>query len=414
MNNKIAIVSMRLKFPDGVSVEAEKWAQTFRMLGHKVYYIAGEFNEIGPNCIRIQEMSFDYPEVEAIQQKIFAKDAGKRLGEMLTTIKNLKERIKTRLLYEIKKHEISYLSIENALSIPMNVPLGLALFEILKEEGLSAVARHHDFYWERDKFLNSPIEDILSTVFPPRLKNLKHVVINSIAQKTLKSRSGIEAMLIPNSFDFNKIRTANSFNSTLRKDLGVGSATKMFLQPTRIIQRKKIERSIELISMLPKYGVKDAVLLTTAGGEESEADYLEFIKRYSGKKDVRTIFANNIFQTTRAIKGYRKYYDIHDAYVHCDFVTLPSDIEGFGNPVIEACAYKKPLFVNRYPVLEDMLCHGFNFVLIDGPVTEDAVKKTVEFLEDEKFRNRITRRNYEIARDNYSFELLLEKLKSVL
>ena len=414
MNKKIAIVSMRLKYPDGVSIEAEKWAQAFRILGYRIYYIAGEFNELDPNCIRIPEMSFDHPEVESIQQKIFAKDGHEEIGQLLVAIKNLTKRIKAKLLHEIKKHEISYLSIENALSIPMNVPLGLALFEILREEGFIAIARHHDLYWERDKFLDSPMEDMLSTVFPPRLKTLKHIVINSIAQKSLKSRTGIEAMLIPNSFDFNKIRTADSFNSTLRKDIGISSTTRIFLQPTRIIQRKKIERSIDLISMLSKHGIKDAVLLTTAGGEGSEADYLEFIKRYSVEKNVRSIFADNIFRITRTTAGFKKFYDAHDAYVHCDFVTLPSDTEGFGNPVIEACAYKKPLFVNRYPVLEDMLRHGFNFVLIERSVTEDAVKKTIELLEDEGLREKIARRNYEIARENYSFESLLEKLKSVL
>ena len=61
-----------------------------------------------------------------------------------------------------------------------------------------------------------------------------------------------------------------------------------------------------------------------------------------------------------------------------------------------------------------MLRHGFNFVLIEGSVTEDAVKKTIELLEDEELREKIARRNYEIARENYSFESLLEKLKSVL
>ena len=414
MNRNIAIVSMRLKYSDGVSIEAEKWARAFRILGYSVYYIAGEFNEKHPDCISIPEMSFEHPEVKSIQQKIFEKDSRGESRELLMTIKRLKERVKVKLIREIKKREISHLSIENALSIPMNVPLGLALYEILKEHGLPAIARHHDLYWERGKFLNSPIEDMLSTVFPPGLKNLKHIVINSIAQKSLKSRSDIDAVLIPNSFDFSKIRTVDSFNSTLRKDLGISETAIIFLQPTRIIQRKRIERSIDLLSMLSARGIKDTVLLITAGGEDSEADYIKFIKLYSIEKNVRVIFADKIFRITRTTDGSRKFYDVQDAYVHCNFVTLPSDVEGFGNPVIEACAYKKPLFVNRYPVLEDMLLHDFYFVLIEGSVAEATVKKTIEILKERKLREKITQRNYEIARDNYSFESLLEKLKSVI
>ncbi len=61
-----------------------------------------------------------------------------------------------------------------------------------------------------------------------------------------------------------------------------------------------------------------------------------------------------------------------------------------------------------------MLRHDFYFVLIEGSVAEATVKKTIEILKERKLREKITQRNYEIARDNYSFESLLEKLKSVI
>ena len=414
MMKNIAIISMRLKYTDGVSVEAEKWAQVFRLLGYKVFFIAGEFKEQDSDCIKIPEMSFDHREIENVQQRVFNPDRNEDIGQILRMIKNLSKRIKSDLAYEIKKHGISHLCIENAFSIPMNVPLGLALFEIIKEGEFTSITRHHDFYWERAQFINSPIESILVSVFPPRLKNLKHIVINSIAQKSLKRRTGIEAALIPNSFDFNKIRKQDSFNSTLRKDIGVNDTTKIFLQSTRIIRRKKIERSIDLINKLSKYGLNNAVLLTTAGGEESEADYLEFIKRYSAKKSVRCIFADNIFQVKRSTIGFKKFYDVYDAYAHCDFVTLPSDIEGFGNPVIEACIYRRPLFVNRYPVLDDFLRHGFDFVVIDGSVTKEAAKKTIDLIEKNDLRENMVLHNFEIARKYYSFESMLERLKLFL
>ena len=38
---------------------------------------------------------------------------------------------------------------ENALSIPMHVPLGMAITELIAETGIPTIAHHHDFYWER-------------------------------------------------------------------------------------------------------------------------------------------------------------------------------------------------------------------------------------------------------------------------
>jgi len=35
----------------------------------------------------------------------------------------------------------------------LNIPLGLALTEFIAETCIPTIAHHHDFYWERDRFL---------------------------------------------------------------------------------------------------------------------------------------------------------------------------------------------------------------------------------------------------------------------
>ena len=59
---------------------------------------------------------------------------------------------------------------QNALTIPMNIPLGLAITQVIMETGIAdSIAHHHDFYWERDRFMTNGVWDYLRMAFPPDL-----------------------------------------------------------------------------------------------------------------------------------------------------------------------------------------------------------------------------------------------------
>jgi mannosylglucosylglycerate synthase len=77
------------------------------------------------------------------------------------------------------------LVVENALTIPMHLPLGLALTEFIAETAIPTIAHHHDFYWERQRFLQNCVDDYLAMSFPPRLPAIRHVVINSTNRVTM-------------------------------------------------------------------------------------------------------------------------------------------------------------------------------------------------------------------------------------
>ena len=102
----------------------------------------------------------------------------------------------------VKQFDIDLLIVENALAIPMNIPLGLALTEFIAETGFPVIAHHHDFYWERQRFLVNCVGDYLRMAFPPDLPSIRHVVINSLAASELSLRTGISATVIPNVMDF--------------------------------------------------------------------------------------------------------------------------------------------------------------------------------------------------------------------
>lgn len=417
---KIAIISTRLGGIDGVSIEADKWAKAYDALNFEPVLIAGKFEEASRRQSHtIEEMDYYNPGIKEIRSLAFSKgkNTGKRdklkLRENINTVKNI---IKKKLAHVLDENNIKYLSIENALSIPLNIPLGVALSEIILERKIKAITRHHDFYWERKEFLESCVQDILDRCFPPDIEKLEHVVINTIAKKSLYFKKRIKASYIPNVFDFKILSSCDKGHKNLRHSLNIGEGDYLFLQPTRIIQRKKIERSVEMVEKLSKKLKGKIYLFITGKVEKDEINYFYRIKKLSEEKKINLILGKDSAAGEDDIlaKDVFKLYNIYDAYKSCNMVTLPSDIEGFGNPVIEACAFKKPLFVNNYPVLADMLEKGFNFVVIDKKVDDSCVEKVYKVLTDYKYRAKIVEKNYETAKKFYSMESLIERLGAVL
>jgi len=431
--DKIAIISTRLSGIDGVSIEANKWADAFLKLGLEPVFIAGDFNrKNSAKYILLEHMDFNRSEIVAIKEQAFnctvenniKETNSKNLFKLREFLEQIKDSIKTKINSEIKRLDIEYISIENALSLPLNIPLGMALTEIISgNKKIKAITRHHDFYWERKEFLKSCIDDILIKYFPPVLNNLNHVVINSIAQKSLFLRKKIQAVYIPNIFDFKLFNDPRYQSLKIKKDLrnflDIKENDCLFLQPTRIIRRKNIERSIDFVEKLSLILGKKIYLLISGHPEKHEFKYFKELIDHAKKTVVNLILCNdykniNIKNSNIKIKKVFKLFNIFDLYNACDMVTFPSDLEGFGNPVLEASAFRKPLFVNNYPVLKDMLNKGFDFILFNKIVDEKCLKKAERIMLNSKYREKITDKNFKIVKKYFSFDCLIRALGEIL
>ncbi len=404
-------ISTRLMGTDGVSLETTKWVEVFEARRFTCYYFAGELDTPPERSYLSPEAHFRHPEIHEINQSVFGVD---ERGRYLTDqIQSLKNKIKDDLYAFIGKFDIELLVIENALAIPMNIPLGLAITELLSEIQMPAIAHHHDFFWERQRFLTNAISDYIRMAFPPHLPGMEHVVINSSAGDQLSLRTGISSRIIPNVMDFETPPNGiDEYNQDVREALGIEKDELLVLQPTRVVKRKGIEHAIELVHRL---GKKAKLVISHASGDEGY-QYENRIREYSRLMNVDTVFVSELINDHRGLTpDGRKVYTLNDIYPHADLVTYPSTYEGFGNAFLEAIYFKKPIVVNTYSIYAvDIKPKGFSVIEIDGYVTTEAVQNTLKVLENSKLRERLVDHNYEIASKYYSYKVLLKELSNLI
>ena len=172
---RIGFVSTRFAGTDGVSLEAAKWAQVLEADQHECFWYAGRLDREPDHSYCVPEAFFTHPENEWINARIWGQSS--RTPLVTARIHRMADYLKSTLYDFIARFDIRLLILENVLTIPMHVPLGLALAELLAETHLPSIAHHHDFYWERNRFSVNAVNDILDAAFPSRDQDLQHVAI---------------------------------------------------------------------------------------------------------------------------------------------------------------------------------------------------------------------------------------------
>jgi len=116
--------------------------------------------------------------------------------------------------------------------------------------------------------------------------------------------------------------------------------------------------------------------------------------------------------------------------VHTDIISFPSQQEGWGNQFLEAVKAELPIVVFEYDVYKaDIKAAGFNTISLGSKiegydetglatlpshVLNGAAMKTIRFLQDLEYRERIVTHNYKIGFEKFSFNALMQYIKPIL
>jgi len=411
-SKRIGFVATRISGSDGVSLEIAKWAEVLEGWGYTCYYVTGQSDRATDRSWIIPEAHFNHPVVEHINERAFGTT--RRTPELSSEIHKLTWVIKEQLHTAISRLNLDLIVAENCVTMPLNIPLGLAVVEVVMERGMGCIAHHHDFVWERERFLVNAVSDYLSTAFPPCVDDMQHVVINSQAAREFSRRTSLPCQIIPNVMDFDHPPApADEYVSDFREKMGLSCDDILVLQPTRIVKRKGIEHSIELVRELNDPRCK--LVITHAAGDEGSA-YLERIRHYADVSGVPLVLADSLIDYHRGVgPDGEKRYSISDAYTQADFVTYPSIYEGFGNAFLEAVYYRKPVFCNRYGIYRtDIEPCGFRVISMDGFLTDDVVGQVRRVLQDKEHTAEMVDHNYNVGQRFFSYRRVEGELRSIL
>jgi len=413
MNDRIGFISTRFAGTDGVSLESAKWAQIFEEKGFACYWYAGRLDKAPDTSCCIPEAYFNHPEVAWINERIWRRT--RRDRSTTHRIHAMAAYLKDTLYDFIERFDLTLLVMENVLSIPMHVPLGLAISELLSETHIPAIAHHHDFYWERSRYSVNAVNDYLDMAFPSRDYDLKHVVINQQAQEELARRKAVPSMLVPNVLDFEHPPVPlDAYASDVRSEMGLAPEDIMILQPTRVVPRKGIEHAINLVQLLGDT-CKCKLVVTHEAGDEG-LQYRNMLREYARQSEVDLRFFETRVSDTRQLNHEgKKMYTLGDIYPHANLVTYPSLYEGFGNAFLESIYFKIPLLINRYAIFgRDIEPKGFRVPVMDGFVTNDIVEEVRHIIQDPAYRRDMVDHNYRIAARHYSYHVLRIALDTLL
>jgi glycosyltransferase involved in cell wall biosynthesis len=311
-------LSYRLGGTDGVAVEARKWEWALHELGFRVRRVAGELDDgLRPDDTWISSLAIDPIGGGASESDALAAAlAGAHL-----------------------------VIVENLCSLPINPDAATLAAGVLDQHPGRVVFHHHDLPWQRAG-LSAP------KGIPPHRADSLHVTINDYSRTQLEHR-GFAAVTMRNAFDLDPPR---GDRAATRAACGFAPDDLVLLQPTRAIPRKNIPAAIEFAAELARLRPERSLRFWITGPAEDGYD---------------DVFARLIADSPVPIFVGRA-PSAPDAYAAADLVVFPSTWEGFGNPVIESIAHRRPIAVADYPVLDELRAFGVKLLSVNDAIGVEA------------------------------------------
>ena len=372
----------------------------------------------------------------------------------------------------VRKNNIDLIIAHNT-SHPYNflTAVGLGYYiEELRDQGIvwpKVMVWWHDSYFEREQFSNPnpiikkylkylPGTEIDGIAFinkyqPELAEKLFRSLQYSRVEKFFKNR----AIVVPNTssidWDWKEKDWGNgefisppsdNYNDTFLTDIGLICEiekrnfsiedTVILLQHTRVVPRKKIEVALDFAYRLEKRFKKDdknkcIVLLISGHSGDEQANYRNFLLEYYEKKqkenigsEVVMIFGEHRILSHRDIivdKKYYNFYEVPTIVASCGGMgTYFSEVEGFGNNLLEMVSFGLPVVINKYDIYKsDIEQLGFSFPSVDDcKLTDEVVEQSYKLLTNQKVRNENIYHNLKVLSIKLGHQIIAEKLKPLI
>ncbi len=437
---RICFISGKLGDVDGVSLEVDKWISVLRESGHEIFTIAGRYakpvqNVPGENQFVVPEIDFSSAEQKSYETQLFPYLSKRPPLIMEEELESLRQKLMAHgrdvanQMYEIiQDRDIDVLVGQNTNAMPMTLLGGIAVYLLATEMRVATIFHHHDFWWERSRFSDNNIEDLLNDIMPPSDLGTEHVVISSYAAHILESIKRVKPHIINNCEDFDDPPVLDDYNRDFRKELGYGEDDILIVQPTRIVPRKRIEDSVSLVGKFqeryPDLAPRVRFIISLYQGDERDASYVKSIMGMAERLNVRIDLISARVASVRGTDGEgRKLYTNRDVLVNADLVTYLPVWEGFGNALLEAIAARAPVMTTTYLVYKtDIMGVGLRTIEVRDDydrfgrliIPDEVVEKMHRVLTDGELRREMVETSFAVANRHFGYDKLREKLSEVM
>jgi mannosylglucosylglycerate synthase len=453
------IIHSQIGFDDGVSIVIEQvedvMKKYLKIPKSHIFYLTGK-SKISSKYIKQSKILWHKNPINQLLNQHFNKGFGGALSEKIETgIWEAKKVIKEF----IENKKIDILIVHNS-SHPVNFISSIAISRYFRDQINSnkEVPKYiiwwHDSHLERERY-KSPSRDIKNYILegvPGRYVNYI-IFINRLQFDNsqeylmeLDSRSpglykGIlknhtviyntSTNYINNLGDLNKEKYSRrvekflkefKINDTLSKNNLTLKDVQFCLQHTRIVPRKKIDFALEynheFFSRLKKENMAKAFFFIISGpsGDES-GDYKKelielnkkLIEKYNNDKffmifseDINTELSfEEIPLLIAKLGGYSTYF---------------SEIEGFGNNLLEVLAAGLIPVIYAYPVyLKELSNYNFNVVQLNKyEITPESIDKMLGYLKNDECKRNAANSNIRILKKNFSNRIIAPKLRRAI
>ncbi len=358
----------------GVEVVIDYHARILAQHGYDVRLIYGKGG--GYHIQNLEEyqvplLSPDHLRVQTAQAEALEK------REETEEFKRLRDDLKS----ELRKlfSDLDFCIVHNIPSMPFNFAATAAINELVDEMKTRFIFWLHDTVIVREEWL-----DFLGK-FPFTLLHHKNGKITFVTPTNYRARQfesleepyRISKMtVIPNGISVEEYLKIDEITKQLMNRLGMRFNDFIIVTPVRVLPRKNIELALRVVHELSHLSGRRKIKLLITGPPGNDLDSIAYESQL--KEIVETwrlqetvIFCHNLISFKRQFSNNKIVkWSVADVYNIADLIFIPSKEEGFGLPVIEAGAARKPIFCSRIPPFQELIredIEGFMFDLNNPP-----------------------------------------------
>ena len=327
----------------GVEAVLRQQATLMARAGHSVSIVCGDgkrFSDAIPTLV-LPELNLTQGLVTQAQQEITSGYPGTAYFQAVNAVK---KRLRPLFI------EWDCTIVHNVMTMPFHLAATQVVSE-LAEEGNRVLAWTHDLAANNQDY--SLARNRVFAMIRERQHGIEYVAVSETRAREFRDLTGTSAdAVVPNGLDLSAALGLTTEVSGLLAE--INSEEAILLYPTRILQRKNLGLALQILAALLEIDFRAWLFITGAANGYNPGAKAHFagLKRQASELGV-----------TDRVRWVNEHFFVDDAqlrslYLVSDALLFTTKQEGFGLPILEAAAFRLPIFCSDIEPLRSNLPPG--------------------------------------------------------